>query len=245
MKETKTGYIKNKISSIKDELTNSYEKYKKEELVSFIGFGLAASITAMGVILGPKILLSAGAVTASIICHKYKNGKKYENYEDRLNQEIKHLKGLNEGKYINKNARKSKVSKLLEISNGQVNKEIKYNDAVTFTRASNVLTVIGSIATYLNPLAVWIPIIGITANVITSRNEIKKHKEREDLENKLNNLIYDLDVDTIIYNREEKEEKKEKVAAKESKLNKCYMLDSMIDNEAYMDEQVKTYKKQR
>ena len=178
MKETKTEYIKNKISSIKDELTNSYEKYKKEELVSFIGFVLAASITAMGVILGPNILLSAGAVTASIICHKYKNGKKYENYEDRLNQEIKHLKGLNEGKYINKNARKSKVSKLLEISNGQVNKEIKYNDAVTFTRASNVLTVIGSIATYLNPLAVWIPIIGITANVITSRNEIKKYNER-------------------------------------------------------------------
>ena len=245
MKETKSEYIKNKISSIRDELTNSYEKYKKEELVSFIGFGLAASITAMGVILGPNILLSAGAVTASIICHKYKNGKKYENYENRLNQEIKHLKGLNEGKYINKNARKSKISKLLEISNGQINKEIKYNDAVTFTTASNILTAFSAISVYLNPLAVWLPIIGITANVITSRNEIKKHKEREDLENKLNNLIYDLDVDTIIYNREEKEEKKEKVEAKESKLNKCYMLDSMIDNETYMDEQVKTYKKQR
>lgn len=245
MKETKSEYIKREIEIKKTELHRGWEKYKKEEVISFIPFALFASLTTMGLFLGTNMLLAAGSITASVICHKYKNSKKHDNYENRLNQEIKHLNGLKEGKYIVKNARETKVSKLLEISNKQVNAEVKYDNANTITLVSKAITVIGAISTYINPITVWIPIIGVTANIFANNNEIKKHRICEKLETKANNLIHDLDVDAIIYNREDKEEKKEKVEAKGSKLNKCYMLDSMIDNETYMDEKVKTYKKQR
>ena len=74
----KERYIEEKRENKKVELGTTYEKYKKDELISFIGFMGAAIVCGASLIVSGNLALAAGAITGCLICHKYKNGKKEE-----------------------------------------------------------------------------------------------------------------------------------------------------------------------
>ena len=193
----KERYIEEKRENKKVELGTTYEKYKKDELISFIGFMGAAIVCGASLVVNGNLALAAGAITGCLICHKYKNGKKEEILEKRLNQEIKHLSNLKNKDQMDDKIRDKKITKVLALSTTQKSVENKYDNSNLLTCLSNALTVVGAASTFVNPWCFWLPLLGIGSNILLSNYEIKKYKAKELLENRINNLISDLDVDAI------------------------------------------------
>ena len=156
-----------------------------------------AILTGASLVVSANLALAAGAITGCLICHKYKNGKKEEILEKRLNQEIKHLSNLKNKDQMDDKIRDKKVTKVLALSTTQKSVENKYDNSNLLTCLSNALTVVGAAATFVNPWCFWLPLLGIGSNILLSNYEIKKYKAKELLENRVNNLISDLDVDAI------------------------------------------------
>ena len=194
----KEKYIEETRKNKKEELGATYEKFKKDELISFIGFISAAVLCGASLVVSANLALAAGAITGCLICHKYKNGKKQEILEKRLNQEIKHLSNLKGKDQMDDTTRDKKVVKVLALSKKQKDLENKFDNANLLTCLSNALTVLGAASTFVNPWYFWLPLLGIGSNIVLSEYEIIKYKAKQLLENRVNNLIYDLDADAIV-----------------------------------------------
>ena len=210
----KEEYINDRINTIKDEQKITRDKYVRHENITFGIFAFFSGLSLFSIPVAPNISIASAAISAMIVCHKYKNAKKNELIEKRYEQELKHLNNLQTKEKMSDEIKNKKINKLLALSQKQKSTEIKYDNANILTRISNVVTVIGGIASFINPWSFWLPSLGICSNILLSKYERNKYRDKELLENRMNNLISDLDTDEYIQ-EETKEISNKKVNTKE------------------------------
>lgn len=217
----KEKYIEQQISNKLNSLYETKEKFKKDELISFIAFMGFSIVGLTTIFFIPNVGLAAGAMAGVIACHKYKNFKKNDSEERKLNQEIKHLKKLKDKSIMNEKIKDKKITKLLALAQSQKSTENKYDNANILTGISNAITTIGAAATLMNPINIWIPLLGIGTNILMSKYEINKYRTKQLLENRVDNLIFDLDVEKI--NETNKKETKENINNKVVQTNNNFV----------------------
>ena len=199
------------------EKKNLNEKFTNKDIVTFITFGVA-SIASLGALLvSTPVCVSLAAIATTIAIYEYKNAKKFDNTESRLRQENNHIEKLLNGQ-VNESDElvEKRKNKLISLSKLREEKE---KDVDYYNTLSNIIyasTIIASIAVAgFGGLSyeLILPILGVASSAIISNAEIRKHKECEVVENRINNLIHDLGVEYC-----EKEEKTIKTEKQEDYL---------------------------
>lgn len=198
----KINYINKKIDVRQKELQKGKEKYDNKEFISFIAavvLAIAACCASLCEIpVALNIALACVCGTVEVVCYKFKCGHKHESDEKRIKQEIRHLNGLVDSNPLkNKNKYDKARRKVLAISNSQVNAEGEYDFANDLTNITYALTAIGAVLTAMSPTIVWLPIVSICGSILAGMNEERKYEHKRVLENRLNNLIHDLDISAI------------------------------------------------
>lgn len=192
-------YLSNEIKKVDTELKDLDQAFRNKELISFIAFAVFALVSFSSLALSLPVFLSTASLASLLAIYKYKNAKKNDNIENRLNQEKLHLKKLEiKTPNVDKSVMEKRVNKILSINKLRTKAAKDYflaNDITLFTYA---VTAIGGVLTFFNPACGWIPLVGIVSNIISGNNEIKKHKKCEILENRINNLSNDLDLIELI-----------------------------------------------
>jgi hypothetical protein len=196
----KTDYVDQAITNKILEKKDGYEKFQNKEAITFFAFVICGVIALPGIVFSPSIALSFGSIAALLGCHKYIKGKEYFRKEDRLEQEINHLQKIrNEKTLTTKEQYEKACNKVIAISNSQIKAEKDYDNAVTLRGLTYAITAIGAVSAFINPWTAWVPAIGIISNILAGKNEIKKHDKKVLLENRINNLLSDLDASTLDY----------------------------------------------
>lgn len=203
----KLDYINNEIKSIKEEKEEIKKVFDKKELLSFLAFTSTGAVAFCTLPFSLPISLGFASICAGAICYKYKCGKKHEIENNKLNQEIKHLNKIASEEPLQEKRLYDKArSKVIAISKSQIEEEKLYNNAHDVTDIMYVITAIGAVSTMINPWTVWLPIVGVCSSILSGNQEIRSFKRKEVLDNRINNLIRDLDVNEIIENETRKEE---------------------------------------
>lgn len=192
---TKEEYINEKTKEIKEKKKQLEKSFNLKETLSYSAIALFGGLTLASIIPKTPLALATLGLTSLAICYKVKCDKKNKIEKEKLNQEIKHLDNLREKDNITNEETYDKVcNKVCAISSSQIDAEGKYDDANTLTNLTYAITAIGSVLTFINPSAFWIPLVGIASNILTGENELKKYNKKINLENRIDNLIHDLDV---------------------------------------------------
>ena len=222
-----------RIKSKDKEISNSYDEFKKKELISFTVFMAFAVAALSALTLSLPVFLSMSSMATLLGVYKYKSAKKYDDLENRLNQEKSHLlKLLEKTPDVSEEAIDKRKKKILGISNIVRKTNINYQISNEISAITYALTTIGALLTFFNPACVWIPIAGIVSSVIAGNNEIEKNKKFEIIKNRINNLDNDLDFIDLITDEdgnllyevkdlnEVKETKKDKVRVSEEAIQR-------------------------
>ncbi|MBQ9019128.1 MAG: hypothetical protein IJ097_02300 [Bacilli bacterium] len=198
-------YIDIKRKNIKKELEKIEKEYNKKELVSYGLIAFFGGLALCSVPVALNISLASAAITAGTICYNYKTGKKREIENKKLNQELKHLNNIEiEQPLTEKRLYDKACDKVIAISQTQIEEEKKYENVGDATNIMYAITAAGAIGTAINPLTAWIPVVGVCSSILSGNAEIRSFEKKEILDNRITNLLHDLETKEI----EEKEEGK-------------------------------------
>ena len=210
---------------IKESLINS-------AIIATTGVGLIGLFSGnVGVGLG---LITAGM---GIVGYRVKIGLKYKNTATRLKQEKKHMR-IEREKEVSDDKNQKRIDKIYTLSTKNIFVKRNYEYANEVTMYTYALIGLGSLFTAINPTSVWVPIFGISMGVLATINEVEKHKKKEVLENRINNLKRDLNVNCILV-EEEKQNKIEgqKKLEEEKSFVSTYSNDYELNNKVEISKQ--------
>ena len=183
-----------KVESRKDKIEHEIGEKKVDEFRGLIlaGVGIIAGIGVA--FFTPSIGIAIGAISAGVFSAKFKNGVKLNIREARIENEIKHIKNIEENpdnslKEINKKTAHLRT----KLDKQKTEDENEYIKARTYSRISYYVTAIGAIGVLINPTLGLIAIPGIILNALTAKNEIDKYINFQATKNEINNLNHDLE----------------------------------------------------
>lgn len=200
---------------------NYYENERKYGIKESLINSAVIATTGVGLIclFGGNVGVGLGLITAGmgIAGYRVKIGLKYKNTETRLKQEKKHMR-IEREKEVSDDKDQKRIDKIYTLSIKSLFANRSYEYANEVTMYTYALIGLGSIFTAINPTSVWVPVLGISVGVLATIDEIKKHKKKEVLENRINNLKRDLNVNCILVEQEKQKKIEEQKELEEEKV---------------------------
>ena len=193
-----TENISKKINQEYDDKISDYSKRMKthnaKENYSTIALFISACISLAILPANLSIGVVFTTIAAELACYKYKSIRKRDNINERYKKELKHIRELELGAEKTNDNTSQKMNRLFQ-SRRKVEK--KYEYATTITALTYGLALIGAAIAVINPADILLPVVGVVSTFAAMNYEIKVHRDREILERRINNLVVDLDIESI------------------------------------------------
>ena len=225
MEESIQQYINKRIEKRNEKLEKDIDEKQVNQFIGLVVSTIIFTVGAATTPLAPTIGLVIASVAAAMACLKVRNCLKLEGQADRLKNEVKHLKELENGVEDKNNTKDKRVHQLISLDHSKQEAKEEYAKAKKITFLTYGLTAVGVGATIVNPALAVIVIPGITANILAVRNEVNKANACEEIRREISDINHELDIINIqegYATNEEKEKQKKLEEQKKSEKEKVF-----------------------
>ena len=248
----KDRFIQSQLTTINEKLEENTKMKSNIKLISDLMAIALITFTIGGAFSFPPFALASGICLGASIIAKKKYNQIYSDKIERLNKEKKHLETIsNEVPTASTELNKKRMKKIKALRNAKKDAESSYETSKSINGLAHVIETTGVVLSFVNPWFSLIGFGGLVVNTINSKNMIKKNKEKETIENRINNIENDLQV--IINEERDKQGQRIKTRKvmkpeKENKKTKTNTLnqqavDKYVDNLANQNKDNKTNQK--
>ena len=247
----KERYINNKLSKIKNKITDTKKIKDIVDTLSKLGILELSIFTFSGLLffkeLGIAALIGLLACTSANIRYN----KIYEDILEKLTKEQEHIEKIKENTpEANTNLNKKRVNKIKALKQNKKEIEKKYNISKHTNELIAVAEISGAALTFINPLFSIMGFCGVGCNIINSINMAKQSKKLTNIDNRINNIQNDLQV--IMNDEKDKQEKRirtrkiMKPEENQNNKNNNKIIDDYVENLSdWAEENELTEKKQK
>ena len=191
----KERYINGKLSNIKTEREELETEKDSMNAVTILGCSGLLAFGVISIFVIPNFGLASLIGAGVCLLGNYKNRKLTDSVIKRLNNEENHLEKISEETPAKKTElNKKRVNKIKSLKQLENNIEDDYKHASVFNGISLLITTAGIIGTFINPPLALVGVAGLGLDFIASKKMIDYKTKKENITNRINNIVNDLEV---------------------------------------------------